>query len=237
MLSIKENAKPVLKPCKMKCDTILHKKLEKFELTKFLNVHSTNLLIGKPKSGKTSLLYSFFQSKELFRRVYHNVYLFQPNHSRTSMNDDIFGTLPEEQKYDELTYENLKDVMTAIKNEESKYNNCIIFDDMGSYLKNKETMTLFKDLVFNRRHYHTSIFFLVQTFYSVPREIRRLFSNMFIFRTSKEELQNIFEEVIEIKSDIIPEISKLVYDKPYEYLFVNTDTQRMFKGFNEILIS
>jgi hypothetical protein len=237
MLSIKENAKPVLKPCKMKCDTILHKKLEKFELTKFLNVHSTNLLIGKPKSGKTSLLYSFFQSKELFRRVYHNVYLFQPNHSRTSMNDDIFGTLPEEQKYDELTYENLKNVMNNIKNEESKYNNCIIFDDMGSYLKNNETMTLFKDLVFNRRHYHTSIFFLVQTFYSVPREIRRLFSNMFIFRTSKEELQNIFEEVIEIKSDIIPEISKLVYDKPYEYLFVNTDTQRMFKGFNEILIS
>jgi hypothetical protein len=211
--------------------------LEKFELTKFLNVHSTNLLIGKPKSGKTSLLYSFFQSKELFRRVYHNVYLFQPNHSRTSMNDDIFGTLPEEQKYDELTYENLKNVMNNIKNEESKYNNCIIFDDMGSYLKNNETMTLFKDLVFNRRHYHTSIFFLVQTFYSVPREIRRLFSNLFVFRTSKEELENIFTELIEKKKDIIPEISKLVYDKPYQYLFINTDTQRLFKCFDEILIS
>jgi len=31
-------------------------------------------------------------------------------------------------------------------------------------------------------------------------------------------------------------IMKMVFDKPYEYLFVNTDSQRMFKGFDELLI-
>ena len=29
---------------------------------------------------------------------------------------------------------------------------------------------------------------------------------------------------------------KLIYDKPYQYLFINTDTQRLFKGFDEIIV-
>ena len=45
----------------------------------------------------------------------------------------------------------------------------IIFDDMASYLKNRDTLTLFKELIFNRRHIRTSIFFLNQTFFSVPK--------------------------------------------------------------------
>ena len=57
-MSIKviEHKKPNLEAPIMICDKPLHKKLEKYELTKFLNFHSTNLLIGKPKSGKPSLL-------------------------------------------------------------------------------------------------------------------------------------------------------------------------------------
>ena len=77
----------------------------------------------------------------------------------------------------------------------------------------------------------------MQTFYSVPKEIRRLFSNLFIFKTSKEELQNIAEDLIEIKKELIPEIRALVFNKPYQYLFLNTDTQRLFKNFDEIIIS
>jgi len=32
------------------------------------------------------------------------------------------------------------------------------------------------------------------------------------------------------------DIAKMVYNKPYEYLFINTDSQRLFKGFDEIVI-
>ena len=238
MIQIKQNNKPDLTPPVMICDKPLHKKLDKYDLTKFLNVHSTNLLIGKPKSGKTSLLYSLFQNKNCLKRVYHNVILFQPEQIRGSLvKGNIFDTLPDENKYSELSYENLDEVMNRVKHEDPKYNNCIIFDDMTAFLKNNDTMKLFKELIFNRRHYRTSIYFLVQTWFSVPREIRRLFSNCFIFKTSKEELQHIGEELIELPKEIIPEISKLVYDRPYEYLFLNTDTQRIFKGFDEIILS
>ena len=78
MITIKKHKKPILKPCEMRCDKPLHKKLDKFELTKFLNQHTTNLLIGKPRSGKTSLLFSLFENKEILRKVYHKIYIFQP---------------------------------------------------------------------------------------------------------------------------------------------------------------
>ena len=235
-ITIKENDKPNLAICRMNCDNGLHDKLNNYELTKFMNNHSTNLFIGKPRSGKTSLLYSFFKSRKLMKKTFHNIFLFQPSASRSSMNDKIFDALPDDQKFDELTQENLQEVMDKIKNEDSSHNNCIIFDDMTAYLKNKETLKLLKELIFNRRHLHVSIYFLVQTWFSVEKSIRKLFSNIFCFKVSKNELEDIFQEVIEQKKELIPEISKIVFDKPYQYLFINTDSQRLFKGFDELLI-
>jgi len=236
MINIKHNEKPNLPVCVMNCDGGLHDKLDKYDLTKFLNNHSTNLLIGKSGSGKTSLLYSFFKSPKLFRKVYHTVYLFQPKASRESMNDKIFETLPEDQKYDELTAENLYDVMDKIKNEDKEFNNAILIDDMTAYLKDNDNLKVLKELIFNRRHMRTSIWFLTQTYISVPKEIRKLFSNIFVFRVSKTELSTIFDELVEQKKEYITEISKIVYDKPHQYLFINTDSQRLFKGFDELLI-
>jgi GTPase SAR1 family protein len=235
-LRIKKNNSPTLKTLEMLCDGGLADKLNNYDLTTFMNTHSTNLFIGRPGSGKTSLLYSFFKSKELFAKVYHNIFLFQPSASRSSMKDKLFDKLPDENKYEELSFENLNDVMTRIKDEDNEYNNCIIFDDMGAYLKNKETKQLLKELIYNRRHLRTSIFFLVQTYLSIEKDIRKLFSNIFVFKVSKKELETIFEEVVEREKDNILPISRIVYDKPYEYLFINTDTGRLFKKFDEILM-
>jgi len=70
----------------------------------------------------------------------------------------------------------------------------------------------------------------------VPKDLRRLWTNVFVFKTSKDELKNIWGELIEYDEIYLPKIRKLVYDKPYQYLFLNTDTQRLFKGFDELKI-
>jgi len=228
--------KPQIKPPEMLCDKPLHPKLNNYELTSYLNHHSTNLLLGKPKSGKSSLMWAMLKDKKLLNRVYHNIYLFQPSHSRASIKNDIFKKHPADKKFDELTTENLQEVLERIKGSPPDENNVIIFDDMASYLKNKETLQLFKELIFNRRHIRTSIFFLNQTFFSVPKELRRLFSNIFVFKVSKNELKNLFDENVEdefVKS-MMPNISKLVYDKPFSYLFINTDSQKFYKQFDRI---
>jgi hypothetical protein len=235
-ITIKKNDAPVLPKCEMICDGGLHEKLNKYELTKFLNMHSTSLLIGSPGSGKTSLLYSWFKSPKLLKKCFHNIFIFQPTHSRASMKDDLFSKIPEEQIYDELTNENLEAVMNTIKNEEKKYNNCIIFDDVTASLKNPDVKKLLKQLVFNRRHLSCSIIFLVQSWLSIEKDIRKLFNNIFCFRVNKNELQNIFDEVVESKSKFINDISRMVFNENYKYLFINVPSQRLFDGFDEILI-
>ena len=236
-ISIKENDKPNLPVCKMKCDTILSEKLNKYELTSFLNTHTMNLLIGKPKSGKTSLLHSLFEHRNMLRYCYHKIYLFQPVQSGASIDNNIFDKLPSDQIYHELTYDNLLEVKQNIENDAMEgHTSCIIFDDVTAELKNKSTMKLFKELAFNRRHLRLSMFFLVQSYYSVPKEIRRLWTNMFIFKVSKNEMENIWEELIEHDIDFMKPIMKIIYDKPFQFLFLNTDSQRIFKGWDEVLI-
>jgi KaiC/GvpD/RAD55 family RecA-like ATPase len=195
-------------------------------------MHSTNLIVGKPGSGKTSMLYSFMKSKKLLAKVYDKIYLFQPEQSRQSMKDKLFDQLPDDQKFDELTVENLEYIKDNLDEEE---NVAIIFDDMGAYLKNNETRKLLKELIMNRRHYHISIYFLVQTWYSIEKDIRKLFSNLFIFKCSRHEMLNITSEMIEQHNDKINEIVKIVYDKPHNFLFINVDSQKMFKGFDELI--
>ena len=232
-MNLKINKKPKLKVTKMICDDPLHEKLNEYDLSKFLNCHSTNLLIGKPGSGKTSTMTSWFQSKLLLKKVYHTIYLFQPSHSTASLKENIFEDLPN--KYDELTYETLNDCLEKIKNDDSKYCSAIIIDDMTASLKDGDVKKLLKQLIYNRRPLRTSLFFLCQTYLSIERDVRKLFSNIFIFKVSIQELNLIFEEHVEIPKDDITTIRKFVFDEPYNFLFMNTDSSRLFKNFDEIL--
>ena len=62
-MNIVKLKQPVITPPGMKCDAPLHPKLNNYELTSYLNHHSTNLLLGKPKSGKSSLMWSMLKNK------------------------------------------------------------------------------------------------------------------------------------------------------------------------------
>ena len=236
-LTLLEHDKPHLAKTEMVCDIDLHEKLNKYELTKFLNKHSANLLIGSAGSGKTSLLFSMFKSKDIFKKVFHNIFLFQPFASASSVKNNVFDSIPDEQKFNELDFDSLNGVMDIVRNEDKKYNNAIIFDDMGAYLKNGDVEKLLKELIFNRRHYRTSIFFMVQSYVSVPLQIRKLFTNLFIFKVAKRELETIRDEILEtIPRECIGALGKFVFDKPHEYLFINVPTNRIFKKFDEIII-
>ena len=135
MLKIKANKAPKLPVCEMVCDKKIHPKLDDYDLTKFLNCHSTNLIIGKPQSGKTNLLYQLFKSKHLLKNCYDKIFLFQPAQSRASMKDKLFDKIPDDQKFEELSIENLD----YVDNNLDEGNNCLIFDDMTAYLKDNET--------------------------------------------------------------------------------------------------
>jgi predicted GTPase len=120
MIKLKINEKPILKHCEMNCDKPLHHKLDDYDLTKFLNKHSTSVFIGRPGSDKSSILNSLFSS--LFTKVYHKIYLFIPENSRVSVKKSPFDNIPENQQYNKLTLENLNNVITEIKEADKKFN-------------------------------------------------------------------------------------------------------------------
>jgi hypothetical protein len=231
MISIKKNDAPKLKRCIMQCDGGLHNKLDNYDLTSFLNTHSTTVFLGKPKSGKTSLLYSFLKSKEVLRNVFDKIFIFQPEASGESLKDNIFKTIPDDQRYEELTIENLLDVKSNLEG-----NSLLILDDVTVFLKDKKVEKLLKEFAFNRRHLHLSIIFLVQSYVSIPPQIRRMINNLFVFKTSKTEFEKIFEEHIEQDKDLILPLMKIAYTEPHDYLFINTDSQRLFHNWDEIEI-
>jgi predicted GTPase len=234
MIKLKINEKPILKHCEMLCDKPLHKKLDDYDLTKFLNRHSTSVFIGRPGSGKSSILNSLFSS--LFTKVFHKIYLFIPDNSKASVKKSPFDVVPHEQQYNELTLENLTKVIEEIKSADKKNNNVIIFDDMASYLKNAETLKLLRELMMNKRHLHTSVIFLSQSWKLIDKTMRKLFDNLFIFKVSKEELLTIGEEVIEVPIEQLLKISKMVYTEPYKYIFYNSISNRIFDGFDEFIL-
>ena len=94
------------------------------------------------------------------------------------MADKIFDCLDPGQVFDELTVENLEQVMDVISGAEEKLNHCIILDDMGSYLKDNAVAQTLKMMCSNKRHLRLSLFCLTQTYLSTPREVRKLWNNI-----------------------------------------------------------
>jgi hypothetical protein len=117
-----------------------------------------------------------------------------------------------------------------------KENTLLILDDVGAILKRAEIQTMFKRIVFNRRHLKVHIILLLQSFNSCPKELRKLFTNIFIYKPSKVEFENLFDELFETKKDLAHDIMNFVYDKPHQYLMLNIESQRMYRGFDEIIV-
>jgi len=234
---IKKNIAPILKIPKFSVDTELDEKLNNFELTKLLNKSNFTLFLGKAGSGKSSLLISFLQTNSLFKRVYNNIFLFMPSNSRSSIKNGFFDkNIPEENIFDDVTIENLQKVYNeaqeyALEN----YNTLIIFDDVQKYFKG-ENEKLLLHIINNRRHARLSIWVACQTFNSIPKQVRQGLTNLFIFKVNKNEMENIFIEMVEQHKKFFLDITNYVFDKEHNFLFLDTNSQRLFKNFDELFI-
>jgi len=53
----------------------------------------------------------------------------------------------------------------------------------------------------------------------------------------KKQTEQIYDSIYEGKKMNFEEINKLVFDKPYSWLFINVPTQRMYKEWDEIILN
>jgi len=239
-LELKKNKKLQLKIPEFSCDdNPLGDHLAKYEMLQNLNCFGFTGLIGRPGSGKTSLLISFLTGKgkeKIFRKVFDNVLLVMPSSSRNSIKKNPFEKHPEEKMFEDLDYETINEIYDRLKtSSEQQETTLLILDDVGASLKNLEIQQIFRKIIYNRRHLKVHVIVLLQSFLSVPKEIRKIFNNIIMFKPSKVEFQNLFDELFETKKDQAINVMKLVYDKPHQYLFLNVESQKMYKDFDEII--
>tara|TARA_R110000868_G_scaffold96904_3_gene266543 strand:- start:5485 stop:6216 length:732 start_codon:yes stop_codon:yes gene_type:complete len=236
-ITIKKNNEPPLKKPKFTVDGKLHDKLDDYEITRLMNKHNFSLFLGKAGSGKSTLLISLLQSPRMFKNIYHNIILFCPPNSRASIKNDFWSVLPDEQIYDELNYDNLAEAYSlAEQNALEGFRTLIVLDDVQKSLKG-ECEKLLLHMVNNRRHSNLSIWLACQTYKSIPMQVRMGLTSLFVFKINKQEMKNIFDEQVEISDEVFKEILEISFNKLHDFIFIDTNSQRIFLNWDEILIN
>lgn len=238
MITIKNNKNPTLHKPSFTVDNKLSDKLDNIEVFKLMNKSHFSLFLGKAGSGKSSLCVSFLNSNDAFKKVFHNIFLFCPANSRASIKNDFWGSnLPEENIFDHLTIDNLKDVYEiAEEDAQEDFKSLIVLDDVQKFLKG-DCEKFLLHMVNNRRHAKLTIWLCCQTYKSIPLQVRQALTDLFIFKVSKNEIKNIFDEQIELYKDKFELILNNIYKKPHSHLYINNGSQKFFDNWNEIIIN
>ena len=242
-IEIKKNKELILDIPEFTCDNNpLGEHLNKYEILAHLNSLSFTAIIGKPGSGKTSLLISFLTgkgNKKIFRKVFDHIHLVMPKSSRESMKKNPFKNHSEDKMYEELNFYTINTIYDSLlSSSEEKETSLLILDDVGAVLKNVEIGKKLRQIIYNRRHLKCHIVILLQSFLSIPKEVRKLITNCFMFKPSKVEFENFCEELFETKKDMALEIMKVAYSetKDHPYIMLNVETQKIYCKFDEIII-
>lgn len=235
-IQLLKNKKPEIEKIDFNCDVPIHKKLNVWPMVRDnLNKPNTTVICGRQGSGKTNLLVNII--KKVYKKCFHKIYVFMPESSRNSMKDKIFDKLPPEQLFEELNLETLSNLHNQMKQDALKGMwTLIIYDDVQKSLKNYDIMCKLQEMIANQRHIKLVNIFLVQNFMKIEKQIREIINNIIFFKMDKSQTEKIFNDVVEFHKDKFDVIRDLVFDAPYEWLLISKTNQRMYKGFDEIII-
>jgi DNA replication protein DnaC len=238
MIEIKKNKSLKLDIPNFICDDGINPKLNDYPMLSHFNKYCFTGVIGKPGSGKTSLIMSWLTSKKVFKKMFHHVLVVMPTSSINSMKKSPFKDHPEEKMYNDLNFDTISTIYQRLEEtSEKKENTLLIMDDIGASLKNNSIKNIMRKIIYNRRHLKVSIIVLLQSFLSLEKEIRKLFNNVIMFKPSKVEFENLFEELFETNKDVALDIMNIAYENPHDYLMLNVDTQKIYKGYDEIIVN
>jgi len=239
MIKIKENNAPHIQKIKFECDEEINKKLNEFPLAKdFLNKSNTTIFIGKPGSGKTSLLINII--KKLYKKCFEYIYVFMPNHSRKSLKNNIFDKyLDPSQIYEELNEATISDLYEKLKqNSNDGYRSLVIYDDVQKALKDHSVLKSLKNIIANQRHLKVVNLILLQNYFALDKSLREIITNIIMFKMNKSQTEKIFNENIESAKDKFNNIRDIVFNKAYSWMFINPSSQRIFNSdWNEIIFN
>lgn len=238
MVYVLELDKPELKKTKMVCDCIIDEKLTAYPMVEDCWARTSfNLLLGKMGSGKTSLLVSLLNNKNIFKKCFNHIYLVMPESSRRSLANNIFDKyLPKEQIYSYLDADVLNDIYEkCVENSANDEFSILIIDDMQNMFKDHNVEKILQKIILKMRHIRTSIWLLQQNFQALPKSLRELTSNIITYNLGKSQMLKLFDEVVQMDKDKFNEIMDLAFVDKYDWLVINLRNKNMYTKFDKII--
>lgn len=200
-------------------------------------------LTGSGGSGKSSLLLSMFKSNDYYRGKFDNIYLFTPLTSFLSVKKHPFAD--HDKVFHELDCDTLEDIQEellsikedCVDNDYEMENSLILIDDMGGDVKDKHLIKCLNKMILKTRHINCSWVFTLQSYYMMPKILRKQMNYITIFKPKNmEEWLSISKEVFGISKDKQQLLYDYCFSEPYNHLDLDLRTSRMFKNFNELQI-
>ena len=195
-------------------------------------------ILGRPKSGKTSLLISLFSDERLLKKTFGNVIICIPSSSLSSIDPkhNPFKKIPDERRFTSL------DSMPQILDLISYYcaegmDSCLVIDDETAGLKDTHIQRSFQQIINNRRHLKCSIILLSQTYKKIPLDIRKLIDLAIVmFKPSKPDMEAIFQELFEMSKEMALRIMDIAFKKNFDALMLEVVSQRLWALPDELII-
>jgi len=195
-------------------------------------------IIGKGGSGKSSLFLSLFKSTDFLKCKFDEIHYIINEGSYNSVKNNPFKD--HEKVHHEISpgllYEIYEDALErkeeSQKNKQPLEHTCIIIDDFGSELKNPDIQHALSTILIVARHAGLYVVLICQTYKMMPSFLRRILTNITLFRCNNEEWELICKEVLLKRRDTCTHLYNYVFDKLYNHLTVDIKTGEIRKIFN-----
>lgn len=196
------------------------------DLNAILQPSFITLIIGKPGSGKSHLLYELILNTQMYYKKFDRVLFCAP----TLIHDDLLMDKGNWRPGLDLEWLNKK--LSKIK---PKKNVLVVLDDVIGEIKVKENDALMMKLFFNRRHLieggTVSFFITTQKYIVCPTRIRSCLTSLMIFKVQINDWKVIRDECVFTDDPAKITYTLKILNKPYNFLYVRLDTGDIYEKF------
>jgi len=202
--------------------------------------HSNVFLLGRKRSGKTTVLWHIL--KKIVGKL-TVVFIFCPTVEKDdswmeivrrleqkNITVETFPSLVDEDGEDKI--EEIIDNLTSRENMDLKYPEVVcVFDDISSDLKNRNLPTLVK----MNRHLRTTNIFSSQYVHDLPPGILKNVDLWLIFKGQpKEKLEKIYKDSsIGVPKELFFQIYHHATGEPYSFLYLDAQKEKFRKGLSK----
>ena len=220
-------------------------------------------LTGSGGSGKSSLLLNMFKDKSMYKGKFHNIYLFTPSSSFNSVekhpfenHDKVYHELTidlleniyqdlvslkkdstEKKEKKERVYESDESESESDEEKEVEYS-CIILDDFADALGTPGIQKYLNKFIIKLRHLCCSLIITLQSYYYLPKILRKQITYVTMFKTKNtEEFNSIAGELMNVNKNDALILFNYVFNKPYTHLDIDLVSHTYYKNFNLLKIN